>query len=180
MTLEPRDRTTQSMRTQQYPSGPGETPRRWRGAYISTDVNENTTHPSYVPKAKPHSQTHTYLEVADSPPSSEQNATIVPSDSYSNSYKKRMEDDGPSYVRTWATSPSHTLITSWSTSTLPHIHTTKALNTQHMKAYKTTNKKTRTTHNPYPTTSYTHNINPDITNQPSSKRLASRSTRKTN
>ena len=39
------------------------------------------------------------------------------------------------------------------------------INTQHMKAYKTTNQKARTTHNPYPTTSYTRNIDLDITNQ---------------
>jgi hypothetical protein len=73
---------------------------------------ENTAHLSYVPSASPRSQTHTYLEAANSPPSSELNATTVHSDFYSNSYKNRMEDAGPSYVRTWAINPLPTLVTS--------------------------------------------------------------------
>ena len=62
--------------------------------------------------ANPRSQTHTCLEAADSPPSSELNVTTIHSDFYSNSYKNLMEDDGPSYVRTWVTSPSLTLLIS--------------------------------------------------------------------
>jgi 5-methylcytosine-specific restriction endonuclease McrA len=47
------------------------------GEYTSTDVKENTAHPSYAPSTDPRSQIHTYLESADSPPRSELNATIV-------------------------------------------------------------------------------------------------------
>ena len=115
MKLEPQDRTTQYMRTQQHPTGLEETRWRWHGEYTSKDIKENTAHPSYAPSANPLSQTHTYLEVADSPPSSELNVTTLHSNFYSNSYKGLMEDDDPSYVRTWAINPSPTLVTSWST-----------------------------------------------------------------
>ena len=46
----------------------------------------------------------------------------------------------------------------------PHIQTTKTLNIQHRKAYKTTKQKTRNTHKPYPNTSYTPNTDPNTTN----------------
>jgi hypothetical protein len=168
------------MRTQQHPIGLGATSWRWRGEYTSTHVKVNTAHPSYAPNANPHSQAHTYLEGADSPPSSKPNVTTVHSDFYSNSFKNLTEDDGPSYVRTWATNPSLTLVTSRLTPTLPHTHTIKASHTQHRKAYKMTNQKTRTTHNPYPTTSYTRSINPNTTNRTSPGRFASPLTRKAN
>ena len=59
-TLEPRDRTTQSMHTLHHPTGLGGTRWRWHGEYISTDVKKSIAHPSYAPNAIPHSQTRTY------------------------------------------------------------------------------------------------------------------------
>ena len=109
--LEPQGRTTPYMHTQRHLTELEETPWKSHGEYTSTDAKENTTQPSYAPSANPRSQTHTYLEVEDSLPSSELNVTIVHSDFYSNSYKNRMGDDGPSYVRTWATNSSLTLAT---------------------------------------------------------------------
>ena len=180
MKLEPQDRIIQYTHTQHHLSVPKETRWRWHGEYTSTDTKENTAYCSFAPSANLHSQTHTYWEAANSPPSSEPNATIVHSDSYSNSYKNLTEDDGPSYVRTWATNLSLALVTSRLTSTLPHTHTIKVSHTQHKKAYKITNQKTRTTRNPYPTTSYTRNINPNTKSRTSFGRSDSPSTRKAN
>ena len=68
----------------------------------------------------------------------------------------------------------HKLVTNFSNVTpdidTPHTLTTKTSNTQHKKAYRMTNQKTRTTHKPYPTTSYTRNIDQSTTNQISSGR----------
>ncbi len=75
-----------------------------------------------------------------------------------------MGDDGPSYVHTWDTNPSQISATSHQTQTPLHTLTTKTLNTQHKKAYKMTNQKTRTIHKPYPNTSYTRNIHQNTTN----------------
>ena len=81
-----------------------------------------------------------------------------------------MEDVGPSYVRTWDINPSQTLATYRQTYTLLRTHTTKESRTLYTKGYKKTNQRIRTTHNLYPTTSYTNNINPQITNRTSSGR----------
>jgi hypothetical protein len=43
-----------------------------------------------------------------------------------------------------------------------------------------TNQRTRTTHSSYPTTSYNHNINPNITNRTSFERLGTPLTHKAN
>jgi hypothetical protein len=93
------------MHTQQHPSGLGGTIWRWHGEYTSTNVKENTAHLSYAPSANPRSQIHTSLVAVDSLPSSELNATTVHSYYYSNTYISLMDDDGPSYVRTWALIP---------------------------------------------------------------------------
>ncbi len=68
--------------------------------YTFIDAIENIAHYSYALNTIPRSQTHTSLEAADSPPSLELNATIAHFDFYYNSYENRMEDVGPSCVRT--------------------------------------------------------------------------------
>jgi hypothetical protein len=108
------------------------------------------------------------------------NATTMHSDYYSNTYISLMEDDGPYYARTWAINQSPTLATSWSTWILPHTYTIKAFHTQHKTGYKMTNQTTQPTHNPYPTMSYTHIIDSNITSQTSSEGWASPSTSKEN
>ena len=131
----------------------------------STNAKESTAHPSSAPNAKHHSQTPIYWVGADSLPSSESNDTIVHSDSSSNTYRNRTGEGGPYYVRTWATNPSPNLPALLQTQTPRHTPITKTSNTQHKKAYKTTNQTARTTRKQYLTTYYTLNIDLNTTNQ---------------
>ena len=112
-TLEPRDRTTLSMRTHHQPSEPGGTPWRWRGAYTSTDVKENTTHPSYVPNANRSSLTNTHIlggcRFTAKLRTKRHNSTFR---LLLQHLQNRMGENGPYYVRTWATNPSRILATS--------------------------------------------------------------------
>ena len=86
---------------------------------------------------------------------------------------------GP-YARTWAKNLSPTLATLWQTSNPPLTLPTKGCHTPYKKACKTTNRRTPITHNPYQTTYYTLNTNPNTISRTSSVRWDSCSTHRTN
>ncbi len=88
------EQITTSTDTHVPPTTRAETPSRWLGGSMYTNVAGNTDPYTHAQNVTHHSTTHTSRGAADSHPNLEPKDTITPFNSYINCSKSQMGEDG--------------------------------------------------------------------------------------